>query len=182
LETRIRCCAQDISAKYLNPPATTDFAIMFLPTEGLYAEVVRRCGVVEALQREHRVVVAGPSTLGALLTSLQMGFRTLAIEKRSSEVWRILAAVKAEFGKFGDMLDGVQRKLDEASTKMQETRTRSRAVERKLRDVEVLPAQEALALLAVASGSEGEPQADANGGACEPIQSAAAAEGLRSAS
>ena len=156
LESRISSCARDISTKYVSPPTTTDFAIMYLPTEGLYAEIVRRPGMIESLQRDHRVVVAGPSTLAALLTSLQMGFRTLAIEKRSSEVWRVLGAVKAEFGKFGDMLDAVQKKLDEASTKMQETRRRSRAVVRKLRDVEVLPSQEALALFDVAGGANGE--------------------------
>jgi DNA recombination protein RmuC len=181
LEARIRSCAQDISAKYLSPPTTTDFAIMFLPTEGLYAEVARRSGVVEALQRDHRVVVAGPSTLAALLSSLQMGFRTLAIEKRSSEVWRILGAVKTEFGKFGDLLDGVQRKLDEASSKMQETRRRSRAVERKLRDVEVLPARDALGYPASAGGPDGESLADIEEEGCDRIASAKTLGGLRSA-
>jgi len=151
LEKRVRGCAKDISTKYLNPPRTTDFAIMFLPTEGLYAEVVRRNGLMEALQRDHRVVVAGPSTFVALLNSLQMGFRTLAIQERSSEVWKILGAVKTEFRKFGDVLDGVKKKLDQASSTMDDAAKRSRAIERKLREVEQLPASEAQALLASVS-------------------------------
>src|SRR5439155_23267195 len=108
LEATVRGCGRRISDKYVNPPKTTDFALMFLPTEGLYAEVIRRAGLVEILQREHRVVVAGPTTLAALLNALQMGFRTLAIQKRSSEVWGILGAVKAEFGKFGEILGKVR--------------------------------------------------------------------------
>jgi DNA recombination protein RmuC len=151
LEKRVRGCAKDISTKYLNPPRTTDFAIMFLPTEGLYAEVVRRNGLLETMQRDHRVVVAGPSTFAALLNSLQMGFRTLAIQERSSEVWKILGAVKTEFRKFGDVLDGVKKKLDQASKTMDDAATRSRAIERKLRHVEELPAGESQALLGVAS-------------------------------
>src|SRR5690606_24482226 len=126
----------------------TDFAVMFLPTEGLYAEIVRRPGLVDRLQRERRVVVAGPSTFAALLNSLQMGFRTLAIQERSSEVWKLLGAVKTEFGKFGTTLDGVNRKLAEASRKMDDAARRSRAIERKLRDVEALPAGADVALLA----------------------------------
>lgn len=157
LERRVRQCAKDISTKYLSPPRTTDFAVMFLPTEGLYAEVVRRSGLLEAMQNDHRVVVAGPSTFAALLNSLQMGFRTLAIQERSSEVWRILGAVKTEFRKFGDVLDGVKKKLDQASKTMDDAATRSRAIERKLRQVEELPAGEAQVLLgAVAPEPEAE--------------------------
>jgi DNA recombination protein RmuC len=152
LEKRLRGCAKDICTKYLNPPRTTDFAIMFLPTEGLYAEVVRRVGLIEAMQRDHRVVVAGPSTFAALLNSLQMGFRTLAIQERSSEVWKILGAVKTEFRKFGDVLDGVKKKLDQASSTMDDAARRSRAIERKLREVEQLPASEAQLVLAGTSG------------------------------
>jgi DNA recombination protein RmuC len=147
LEKRVRGCAKDISTKYVNPPRTTDFAIMFLPTEGLYAEVVRRNGLLETMQRDHRVVVAGPSTFAALLNSLQMGFRTLAIQERSSEVWKVLGAVKTEFHKFGEVLDGVKKKLDEASSKMEVAAVRSRAIERKLRQVEELPAADAQRLL-----------------------------------
>jgi DNA recombination protein RmuC len=147
LEQRIRSCAQDICSKYLNPPRTTDFGILFLPTEGLYAEVIRRDGLIEALQRDHRVAVAGPTTLAAFLNSLQMGFRTLAIQRRSSEVWQILAAVKAEFGKFGEVIDAVDKKLAEASKKLGAVGTRSRAIERKLRDVQELPPADAHALL-----------------------------------
>ena len=147
LEKRVRQCAKDISTKYLSPPRTTDFAVMFLPTEGLYAEVVRRTGLLEAMQNDHRVVVAGPSTFAALLNSLQMGFRTLAIQERSSEVWRILGAVKTEFRKFGDVLDGVKKKLDQASKTMDDAAVRSRAIERKLRQVEELPPGEAQVLL-----------------------------------
>ena len=112
---------------------------MFLPTEGLYAEVLRRPGLFENLQREHRVTLAGPTTLLALLTSLQIGFRTVAIEKRSAEVWRILEKAKTEFGKFGDVLDNVKNKLDQASKQIEQTGVRTRAIERSLRDVEVLP-------------------------------------------
>src|SRR4029079_19142834 len=113
LETQLRKLAKDICAKYINPPKTTDFALMFLPTVGLYAEAIRRVGLVEQVQRDCRVVFAGTTTLAALLNSLQMGFRTLAIQKRSSEVWNLLAAVKSEFGKFGGVLDGVKKKLQE---------------------------------------------------------------------
>ena len=139
LEMALRKGAKDICAKYINPPRTTDFALMFLPTEGLYAEAIRRIGLVEQVQRECRVVFAGPTTLAALLNSLQMGFRTLAIQKRSSEVWNLLAAVKTEFGKFGGMLDGVKKKLDQASNDIDRVAVRSRAITRKLRDVEELP-------------------------------------------
>lgn len=143
LERAVRLQAKSISEKYIAPPHTTDFAVMFLPTEGLYAEVIRRPNMVEGLQRDYRVVLAGPTTLTALLNSLQMGFRTLAIEKRSSEVWQVLGAVKTEFGKFGDVLDSVKKKLDEASSHIEKTGARTRAIERQLRGVEALPAAEA---------------------------------------
>lgn len=148
LESQIKLEARKIRDKYVEPPHTTDFALMFLPTEGLYAEVIRRPGLSETLQREFRVTVAGPTTLTALLNSLQMGFRTLAIQKRSGEVWTILGAVKTEFSKFGEVLDKVKKKLDEASNQIDETGKRSRAIERKLRGVEALPVNEAPALLA----------------------------------
>ncbi len=131
--------AKEICDKYLNPPATTDFAIMFLPTEGLYAEVLRQPGQVEKIQQTYRIVVAGPTTLSAILNSLRMGFRTLALEKRSSEVWKVLAAVKMEFGKFGDILGKVKRQLNTVSKTLDQTDVRARAMERKLRDVEELP-------------------------------------------
>jgi DNA recombination protein RmuC len=140
LERAVRLQAKSISDKYIAPPHTTDFAVMFLPTEGLYAEVIRRPNIVDSLQRDYRVVLAGPTTLTALLNSLQMGFRTLAIEQRSSEVWQVLGAVKTEFGKFGDVLDKVKKKLDEASGQIEQTGVRSRAIERQLRQVEALPA------------------------------------------
>ncbi len=146
LENRVKACAGDISAKYLNPPGTTDFAILFLPVEGLYAEVVRRSGLTDSLQREQRVVIAGPTTLWALLNSLQMGFRTLAIQKRSSEVWSLLSAVKTEWQKYGEVLDAVQKKLSQASEGLEKVQVRSRAVSRKLRDVQVLPSLDAAAL------------------------------------
>jgi DNA recombination protein RmuC len=139
LETQLRKSAKDICTKYINPPRTTDFALMFLATEGLYAEAIRRVGLVEQVQRDCRVVFAGPTTLVALLNSLQMGFRTLAIQKRSSEVWNLLAGVKTEFGKFGEALSGVKDKLDQAAKKMEDVDVRSRAIARKLRDVEELP-------------------------------------------
>jgi DNA recombination protein RmuC len=139
LETQLKKGAKDICAKYINPPKTTDFALMFLPTEGLYAEAIRRVGLVEQVQRDCRVVFAGPTTLAALLNSLQMGFRTLTIQKRSSEVWNLLAAVKNEFGKFGDSLLKVKEKLDQASSDMDKVAVRSRAITKKLRDVEELP-------------------------------------------
>ena len=139
LETQLRKCAKDICAKYINPPKTTDFALMFLPTEGLYAEAIRRIGLVEQVQRDCRVVFAGPTTLAALLNSLQMGFRTLAIQKRSSEVWNLLATVKTDFTKFGDLLDGVKKKLDQAAGTIEDAARKSRTIERKLRDVQELP-------------------------------------------
>lgn len=147
LELQIRKFAKDIRDKYINPPRTTDFALLFLPTEGLYAEVLRRPGLVDQLQREYRVNLCGPTTLGALLNSLQMGFRTLAIQKRSSEVWEVLAAVKTEFGRFGEVLDRVHKKLGEATTTIEQVAVRKRAIDRKLRDVSALPAVEAQSLL-----------------------------------
>jgi DNA recombination protein RmuC len=147
LESRIRAEARRIRDKYLSPPATTDFALMFLPTEGLYAEVVRRAGLVDELQRECRVVLAGPTTLCALLNSLQMGFRTFAVEQRTSEVWAVLGAVKTEFGKFGDVLAKTKQQLQSVSNSLDTAEVRSRAIVRKLRDVEALPAARAGALL-----------------------------------
>ncbi len=139
LEQRLRLEAKTIRTKYVSPPDTTDFALMFLPTEGLYAEAVRRPGLMDDLQRSWRVVVAGPSTLAAILSSLQMGFRTLAVEKRSSEVWQLLGAVKTEFGKFGDVLAKTKEQIDRASTTLGSAAVRTRAIERRLRDVESLP-------------------------------------------
>lgn len=139
LERRLKDSAATISSKYIVPPRTTDFAIMFLPTEGLYAEALRRPGLVDELQNKHRIIVAGPTTLTAILSSLQMGFRTLAIQERSSEVWQVLGSVKAEFGKFGDVLGSVKKKLQEASNHIEKAETRSRAISRKLRDVEIIP-------------------------------------------
>ncbi|MCW0182866.1 MAG: DNA recombination protein RmuC [Zavarzinia sp.] len=138
LETRLKAFARDIRDKYLNPPQTTDFAIMFLPTEGLYAEALRRPGLVDLLQRDFRVIPAGPTTIAALLNSLQMGFRTLAIEQRSSEVWQLLGAVKTEFARYGEVLDKVQKKLVEASSQIDKVAVRRRAIDRQLRQVEGL--------------------------------------------
>ncbi len=139
LEARVRQEARSIREKYVHPPFTTDFAILFVPIEGLFAEILRRPGLWDALQREYRVIVTGPTTISALLNSLQMGFRTLAIEQRSSEVWILLATVKEEFGKFGDILERTQKKLQEASSTIDTAAVRSRAIERKLRSVETLP-------------------------------------------
>lgn len=148
LEVRIKQEAKSIQDKYINPPSTTDFALMFLPIEGLFAEVLRRAGLWETLQREYRVILTGPTTLTALLNSLQMGFRTLAVQKRSSEVWKLLGVVKTEFGKFGEVLEKTQKKLQEASHTIETATTRSRAIERRLRSVEEVPAVEAPQLLA----------------------------------
>jgi DNA recombination protein RmuC len=139
LENRIKAEAKKIRDKYIDPPNTTDFALLYLPIEGLYAEVLRRSGLIETLQRDYRVTVAGPTTLTAILNSLQMGFRTLAITKRSSEVWKVLGAVKTEFGKFGDIIETAKRKLEAASKQFEQVGVRSRAIQRKLRDVEALP-------------------------------------------
>ena len=143
----VHSSAKEIRDKYLNPPDTTDFAIMFLPTEGLYAEVLRQPGQVEKIQQDYRIVIAGPTTLSAILSSLRVGFRTLAIEKRSSEVWKVLSAVKTEFGKFGDVLTKVQRQLNTASNTIEQTGMRTRAMERKLRAVEGLPTEETAEIL-----------------------------------
>ncbi len=152
LEVVIKKMARDIRDKYLDPPYTTDFGIMFLPFENIYAEVIRRTALVEQLQREFRVIVTGPTTLGAILNSLQMGFRTLAIEKRSSEVWTVLAAVKTEFGKFGGMLMKVQKNLETAGTQLDEViGKRTRAIERKLRQVQELPADRSADILSLDS-------------------------------
>jgi len=148
LERRIRDSAKEIRDKYLAPPYTTDFGILFLPTEGLYAEVLRRPGLVDDLQRLYRVNVSGPTTLMALLNSLQMGFRTLAIEKRSSEVWQVLAAVKTEFNNFGEIFEKLQKKIDEADSVLKNVGIRRRAMERKLKSVEALPETETEKLLA----------------------------------
>jgi DNA recombination protein RmuC len=139
LEASIKKAARDISQKYLAPPKTTDFGIMFLPFEGLYAEIIRRTTLVQLLQREYHIVVTGPTTFAAILNSLQMGFRSLAIQKRSSEVWNVLGEVKTEFGKFGDLLDAVHKKLVHATDSMDDVRKRSRAIQRKLRTVQELP-------------------------------------------
>ena len=147
LEMRIKTEAKYIKEKYIDPPHTTDFGIMFLPIEGLYAEVLRRPGLCDTLQREFRIVVAGPTTLAALLNSLQMGFRTLAIEKRSSEVWELLGAVKTEFGRFGDVLAKTKKKLKEASNTIGQAEVRTRAIERKLRDVEQVPQPDAVGVI-----------------------------------
>ena len=147
LEARIRLEARSIADKYLEPPHTTDFGLLFLPTEGLYAEVLRRPGLVEALQREHRITIAGPTTLLAMLNALQMGFRTLALEKRSSEVWRVLGAVKSEFLKFGGVLADVKRQTQTVLNTLDKAQTRSNVLSRKLREVEALPDAQAQALL-----------------------------------
>ncbi|MEY4856655.1 MAG: hypothetical protein RLZZ97_1485, partial [Gemmatimonadota bacterium] len=143
----VRGSAKEIHDKYVHPPASTDFAIMFLATEGLFAEVLRHPSVVSDLQQQYRVVVAGPTTLAAILTSLRMGFQTLVVEQRAAEVWRVLGAVKTEFGKFGDVLDKVQRQLTTASRTIEETGQRSRAMEKKLRSAERLPEAEAAMVL-----------------------------------
>lgn len=149
LHRAIRVAAQDIRDKYLNPPFTTDFAILFLPTEGLYAELLRQPGLVEQLQQDCRIVIAGPTTLAAMLSSLRMGFRTLAIEQRASEVWTVLGAVKTEFRKFGEVLDRVKRHLGAAANTIDETGVRTRAIERRLREVEQLPQADASRVLEV---------------------------------
>jgi DNA recombination protein RmuC len=148
VELRIREAAREICTKYIQPPHSTDFAVMYLPTEGLFAEVVRRPGLVDTLQRECHIMVAGPTTLATLLTALRMGFRSLAIQKRSAEVWKVLGAVKHEFSKFGGVIDKVSKKLDEAQTVLdEEVGRRRKAMDRRLRSVETLPEAEAVALL-----------------------------------
>jgi DNA recombination protein RmuC len=144
---RIREAARNICDKYVHPPHSTDFGVLFLPTEGLFAEVIRRPGLINALQHDCRIVVTGPTTLMALLNSLRMGFRTLAIQTRSSEVWRVLAAVKTEFEKYNSVMQKVQNKLQEASRTIDTVAVRHRAIDRKLRGVEMLPELEAENLL-----------------------------------
>ena len=160
LENQVRGSAKDICGKYLNPPKTTDFGILFLPVEGLFSEVIRRPGLIEVVQRECRVVIAGPTTLWSILNSLQMGFRTLAIQKRSSDVWNLLAAVKTEWAKYGEALGKVQQKLHEASDTIDKAQTRTRAIGRKLKGVQELPASEAQAVLLLDATAP-----DAGGGA-----------------
>ncbi len=150
IEVRLKAEARSIHEKYVAPPHTTDFALLYLPTEGLYAEALRRPGLADTLQREWRVSLAGPTTLAALLNSLQMGFRTLAIEQRSAEVWAVLGAVKSEFGKFGEALAHTRKKLDEASNSISKAETRTRQLSRKLSDVEALPASDAEKLIGLA--------------------------------
>ena len=147
MENRVRAEAKTIRDKYIEAPHTTDFALLFLPIEGLYAEVIRRPGLFDTLQRDYRVTLTGPTTLTAILNSLQMGFRTLAIEKRSSEVWQVLGAVKTEFGKFGDVLAKTKKKLDEASRTIEQAEVRTRAIDRSLRKVESLPPVQSRGLL-----------------------------------
>ena len=150
LEITIKRMAKDIHEKYVEPPFTTDFAILFLPFESIYAEVIRRTSLVETLQKDYKIVVTGPTTLGAILNSLQMGFRTLAIQKRTSEVWGVLGAVKTEFGKFGGMLEKVQKNLQNAGDQLEEVMgKRTRAIERKLRQVEALPTEESKKMLSL---------------------------------
>jgi DNA recombination protein RmuC len=167
IETRLRIEAKSIRDKYVAPPHTTDFGILFVPTEGLYAEALRRPGLLESLQREYKVMLVGPTTLLATLTSLQMGFRTLALEKRSAEVWDVLGAVKTEFGRFGEVLAKTKKKLDEASKTIESAEVRTRAMARQLRGVEALPEPQTGALLtgltaaSAASAAATEAEADA---------------------
>jgi DNA recombination protein RmuC len=165
MEARIKACAKDIASKYIAAPHTTDFGILFVPTEGLYAELLRVPGLAETLQNEHRVLIAGPTTLTAILNSLQMGFRTLAIQKRSSEVWKVLSSVKTEFGKFGSVLDKVKKQLNTASNTIDEASRRTRAMERTLRGVDQLSASEAKStisfeMLPESDDDESEPQGE----------------------
>lgn len=163
LEMRIRLEAKSISEKYVEPPYTTDFAILFLPTEGLYAEVLRRPGLMEALQREHRITLAGPTTLLAMLSSLQMGFRTLALEKRSSEVWQVLGAVKTEFSKFGDVLAKVKSQTETVLKTLDSAEVRSRAMGRALKKVEALPDTQAQVFLPIDRDADSDGDRDADG-------------------
>jgi DNA recombination protein RmuC len=161
LEQHIRLSAKDISQKYIAPPTTTDFGILYLPTEGLYAEVLRRPGMVESLQREYRVAVAGPTTLAAILNSLQMGFRTLAIQQRSSEVWEVLGVVKTEFGKYAKALEKIHKKLQEASHSVDDGLRRTRAIDRRLRDVQALPSPDGSEVVLIEEdGVEAESETD----------------------
>ena len=160
IENRLKLEARTIREKYIAAPHTTDFGILFVPTEGLYAEALRRPGLVDTLQREHKVMLAGPTTLLATLNSLQMGFRTLALEKRSAEVWQVLGAVKTEFGKFGDVLARTKKKLEEASSTIEAAEVRTRAMSRQLRSVESMPTREAQGLLGMAANEDDEQGAE----------------------
>lgn len=155
LELAVKKNARDICEKYIAAPHTTEFGIMFLPTEGLYAEILRRPGLSDFLQREHKIVIAGPTNLAALLSSFQMGFRTLAIEKRSSEVWQVLGAVKTEFNKFGDILDRVGKKLQEAQNTIEDASRKTRNISTKLRKVEALPEADAQILIGMEEAETG---------------------------
>ncbi|HPP33826.1 MAG TPA: DNA recombination protein RmuC, partial [Ignavibacteriales bacterium] len=146
-EDAVKKNAKDIRDRYIDPPNTTDFALMFVPTEGLYAEILRRPGLFQTIQQEYKVIVVGPTNLEALLNSLQMGFRTLAIEKRTSEVWEILGAIKTEFGKFGDLLDKTKKKLQEAANVIDDAGKKTRTIQRKLKDVQSLPSEKSQLLL-----------------------------------
>lgn len=154
LESMLKNCAKDIKEKYIAPPATTDFGVLFLPTESLYAEAIRRNGLAEYIQREHRVIFAGPTTLSALLSSLRMGFRTLAIQQRTSEVWDLLGAVKNEFGKYADLLGKVKKKIEQASNSIDDAERKTRTIHRKLRSVEAPQLEKTPALLAAALNSQ----------------------------
>ncbi|MDR2481863.1 MAG: DNA recombination protein RmuC [Spirochaetaceae bacterium] len=155
LEKTIKLFAKDIKTKYIDPPNTTDFAIMFLPFESLYAEVLRIHGLFDVLQRDYKITITGPTTISAFLNSLRMGFRSLAVEKRTSEIWEVLGAVRTEFGKFADILDAAKKKLDAASDELAKTRTRTKMIERKLKNVESLPEQQAFNVLELNSDSAG---------------------------
>ena len=161
IEARLRLEARTIREKYIAPPHTTDFGMLFVPTEGLYAEALRRPGLVESLQREHKVMLVGPTTLLATLSSLQMGFRTLALEKRSAEVWEVLGAVKTEFGKFGEVLAKTRKKLEEAANTIDAAEVRTRAMTRKLKSVEALPDEAGQKLLGLGQGDDGDDRGEA---------------------
>ena len=167
LAKAIEAQAKLIASKYVSPPHTTDFAIMFLPSEGLYAEVLRQPGLLDKLH-DMRINVAGPANLAALLNSLQMGFRTLAIEQRSSEVWQVLRAVKTEFGKFGETLASVKKSLDTASSRIGQTETRTRVMMRNLKAVEALPEDQATALLGGAQADDQDASPDSDLGVERP--------------
>lgn len=154
LEDRVKLEAKKIRDKYIDPPATTDFAILFLPTEGLYAEILRRPGLFDNIQREYKVILSGPTTLAAVLNSLQMGFRTLAVEKRAAEVWNLLNVIRTEFGKFGDLLEKTQKKLQEAGNTIEDAARKSRTIQSKLKRVEALPGNDKDCLIDLGTGPE----------------------------